>query len=189
MSEADYRIKIDKTLEQYFYIDREVWSVCGSKRIDYVLKCKESDVLFGLEVKDKIIHRGAKIGEYLKQASNYTTLEFNSKFDKTKIPVFISPAISDLYKEVKPGTLKRVKGVETFEAFHKSDSKHSNINSLIGSFNVGEIRKFEYIHNVYGHKWFSFIFKNMEVWRSYNRYGNERLNKYYYDKMMLLINK
>lgn len=189
MSEEDYRYKIDKTLEQYFYIDREVWSVCGSKRIDYVLKCKESDVLFGLEVKDKMIHRGSDIGKYLKQAYGYSELIFNSKFEKSKVPIFISPAVSKFYKEVKPDSYKNIKGIETFEPFHNSQSKHANINGLIGSFNVGEIRKFIYEHKIYGYKYFSFIFRNSEIWRSRNNYTDIKLNENNYNKMMQLINK
>lgn len=189
MAEKDYREKIDPFLKKYFNIDTEVWSVDMTARIDYVLQCKESNILFGLEVKDKIIHRGTQIGKYLKQAERYSKLEFKSKFDTTQIPIFISPAISDIYKEVKPKTIKMIGHSEYHEVFHKSDSKHSNINSLIGCFNVGEIRSFEYVHSVYGLKWFSFIFKNLEVWRSENRYENKKLNEYNYNKMMQIIKK
>lgn len=184
-TEQEYRNRIDKTLEYYFNIDREVWSDDGKKRIDYVLQCKESKVLFGLEVKRKMIHKGSEIGKYLKQASNYSKLKFKSKFETSQIPIFISPAISDIYKEVKAKSYKYKNGVETFEPHHSSESKHSNINSLVGSFNVGEIRKF--IFN--GKKIFSFIFKNSEIWRSDCNYDNIRLKENNYTKMMQLIKK
>lgn len=176
MSEQEYRTKIDMTLEHYFDIDREVWSVCMNKRIDYVLRCRKSGVLFGLEVKKKEIHKGTAIGKYLLQASEYSKLVFRSKFGLTKMLIFISPAISSIYKEIKPGTLKLSKGKEYFEIMHPLKSKHSNINSLIGVFGVGEIRNYE--------TYFSFIIKNSEVWNS--KYGLKENN---YNKMFDLINK
>lgn len=184
MTEKEYRYKIDKTLEVHFNIDREVWSVDGTARIDYVLQCKESLALFGLEVKKNMIHRGTEIGKYLKQAERYTKLKFNSKFNTTEVPIFISPAISEIYKEVKPDSYKFVSGKETFEPYHNSDSKHSNINSLIGCFNIGEIRKFKNRQGPY----FSFIFKNSEIWKSDNTYG-PKINENNYKKMLVLIKK
>jgi len=174
MNEQDYRNNIDKVLIKYFDIDTEVWSVCMNKRIDYILRCKKSGVLFGLEVKQKNIHKGTEIGKYLLQASEYSKLVFRSKFGLTKMLIFISPAISSIYKEIKQETLKISKGKEYFEIMHPLKSKHSNINSLVGSFGVGEIRSFE--------KSFSFIIKNSEVWSSVNG-----LNENNYNRMFDLI--
>lgn len=192
MSEQDYREKIDKYLVDYFYIDREVWSTDKTSRIDYVLECKESCVLFGLEVKDKTIRRGAQVGEYLKQALRYSDLEFDSKFGVKKIPIFISPAISSIYREVVSGSKRIIDGDEYWQSYHKENSKHSNVNSLIGSFNVGEIRTISEINYYY----FAFIFKNKLIWRSekyytelpkYKPYIYPRLNEGNYKEMLRIL--
>ena len=60
--------KIDKTLEKYFDIETECVSFCKKKRIDYILRCKKSDALFGLEVKNTYRKRGNDIGKFAKQS-------------------------------------------------------------------------------------------------------------------------
>ena len=89
--EDRYRERINKYLINDFEMDFEVWSECSTKRIDYILKCRESGYLFGLEVKKKEHLTGTKLGNYLKQASNYSNLKFKTKFLPVpeKILIFI----------------------------------------------------------------------------------------------------
>jgi hypothetical protein len=76
--EDRYRKIINSHLIKKFEMEFEVWSECMTKRIDYILKCRESGYLFGLEVKSKEHLTGTKLGEYLKQASSYSKLKFKT---------------------------------------------------------------------------------------------------------------
>jgi len=168
--EDQYRAKIDLYFEKYFIVHREVKSTDKTSRIDYVLKCKESGACFGVEVKSELHMRGQKLGMYLKQAERYSTKEWSSNLIvNKKLPIFITPAISNSIKQIIPQTLqiqnrKYVDGKfvecssEYYQAFHNSNDEHSNMNSFLGAFKVGEIRK---INNI-----FVFIMNNKPIWRS-----------------------
>lgn len=160
--EEKYRYKINKVLLEYFYLDDEVWSDCGTKRIDYALKCKKSGIIFGLEVKKQEHLRGVELGNYLLQASNYSELKFNTIFSKEpiRLMIFISPAISNVICEIKPESKIVIQRKEYFELYHKYKDKHSNVNSFIGCFNVEEIRSTE----SYKVNYFYFLFKNHIIW-------------------------
>lgn len=163
--EEIYRQKIDKTLERYFEIEREVSSSCGSFRIDYVLKCKESNVCFGLEVKSEKRMRGNNFGKYLKQASNYSSLLWESKWGTQKMLIFIAPAISNSFINVREKFYDNVNKRELYTSQHESYHEHSNVNGLIGQIcNIGEIRSFKGYYNV--EPYFAFIFRNKIIWSS-----------------------
>lgn len=166
--EEKYRKIIDIQFIKYFDIDSEVWSECGTKRIDYVLHCKRSNVLFGIEVKKSEHLRGVELGKYLLQAHNYSKIKFKTKFSNKpeKMLIFITPAISNVIKEIKPETLKIIDTREYYEAFHNSYAGVSNVNSMIGVFNVGEIKSRAYRDPKYNY--FYFIYKNKFVWDSKN---------------------
>lgn len=178
MNESEYRYKIDQYLKKYFDIDREVRSICGKSRIDYVLRCKNTGAIFGLEVKANNHFRGEKIGLYLIQAYKYSEMYFNTKFIKneSKILIFISPAISNFIKQIVPESIEKRRingeGAEYCKIFHKSDHLHSNVNSMIGAFNVGEVRQRKYNNSFY------FSFKNKVIWSS-NGGLNEKNYKFY----------
>jgi hypothetical protein len=176
--EAEFRDRIDKVLDQYFEKEIEVVSVCKSKRIDYVLKCKTSGVIFGLEVKSMQRMRGQKFGLYLKQASNYSSLLWNTKFGKIKLLIFISPAISNSFINVKEKIF--INDIEYYISQHNSNHEHSNVNSFIGDvFNIGEIRQFKENNK----SLFKFMYRNKVIWESnsknkvrwihYNFYNNK----------------
>lgn len=178
MNEKEYRKKIDKHLEGYFEVEREVYSQ-NKKRIDYILKCKASSVLFGVEVKSTQHMTGVDIGKYIIQASGYYYELWKTKFsDKpVRLQIFITPAISNFIKQIKPETKKVITStsgnvIEYYESFHSSDHEHSNVNSMLAAFNIGEIRK---INNE-----FKFIYANKVIWSSYKT-PNCRLHKNNFD--------
>lgn len=167
--EESYRAKIDKWLEAFFYIEREVNSVQG-RCIDYVLTCNTSGVMFGLEVKKNGQFRGVEAGKYLKQAQDYTTHEWITSKGAQRLPIFISPAISNSYKEIRMESLQQEwenafsSPTETYVSKHHHLHEHSNMNSLIGHVcGVGEIRK---IVGFGGKKCVAFCYMNKIIWRS-----------------------
>jgi hypothetical protein len=168
--EEDYRNKIDVHLSAHFEIDREVWST-EKKRIDYVLKCKKSGALFGLEVKANKIRRGREYGKYLKQASDYSKQTWQHKFGApSKLLIFISPAFSSHFfqidKEYKP--LKNGY-FNYYKPFHDIDSSHQNLNSLIGELcNLGEVKTFKHYYNGSTINYFALLFRNKFIWSSLN---------------------
>jgi hypothetical protein len=167
-AEEQYRNEIDKTLKLFFELDVEVWSV-EHRRIDYILRCKKSGSLFGLEVKHINHMRGEKIGEYLLQASDYSTMNWKTKFSisPVKVPIFITPAISNTVKQVLVESRTIIDGNEYYQAKHQSTHEHTNINSMIGcGFNVGEIRSFKLEKYGKPFNYFAFIFNNKPIWRS-----------------------
>jgi hypothetical protein len=160
--EEEYRIKIDKHLERYFIIDREIKSVCNKYRIDYILQCKESKKLFGLEVKSEKRMRGNDFGKYLKQASNYSNCQWYSKFGKVKVLIFITPAISNSFINITK--MEYLNGKEIYYSQHDRNHEHSNVAGLIGQgFNIGEIRSFK---GYYVNDYFSFMYRNKTIWSS-----------------------
>jgi hypothetical protein len=159
--EEEYRIKIDKHLERYFIIDREIKSVCNKYRIDYILQCKLSKCLLGVEVKSENRMRGNDFGKYLNQARNYSNCEWYSRFGKVKVLIFITPAISNYFINVIK--MDYLHGKEIYYSQHERNHTHSNVNGLIGQIcNIGEIRSFE---SHYG-KYFAFIYRNKIIWSS-----------------------
>ena len=174
--EEQYRLMIDPYFERYFNVEREVWST-GKRRIDYVLQCKESFKLFGVEVKHLEHMRGIDIGAYIKQASDYSNHFWKTKFaiKPIKLMIFITPAISNFIKQVEPKSKlllspswyhgqqqSNIKG-EYYQAFHRSDHDHSNVNSMLSAFSIGEIKS---INNK-----IKFIYSNKLIWTSCNKWS------------------
>jgi len=191
--EEQYRTKIDSYFEYYFNIQREVWS-CEGRRIDYILQCKESNAIFGVEVKHENHMRGEKMGEYLLQAHDYSKMKWKTQFlnEPIKVMIFITPAISNTVKQVvvESKTIlnrKFIDGIETewpaeyYQAKHESTHEHSNINSWISAFGIGEIRKFD-------QRYFAFMFNNKPIWRSYNSNRLHEINYNFYMNKLTFIN-
>lgn len=178
--EEQYRQKIDPWLEKYFNLDREVWSVCGKYRLDYILQCKLSKALLGLEVKSEERMRGNDFSKYLNQARNYTDYKWSSKFGVTKALIFITPAISNHYINITK--MEYLNGKEIYYSKHDRNHEHSNVNGLIGGgFNIGEIRSFE---NYFG-KYFAFMYRNKVIWKSSLKDKIHHENyKFYNDKLL-----
>jgi hypothetical protein len=178
--EEEYRNKIDKHLSQYFDIEREIKSVCGKYRIDYILQCKLSKCLLGLEVKSENRMRGNDFGKYLKQASNYSDCEWYSKFGKVKVLIFITPAISNSFINITK--MEYLNGKEIYYSQHDRNHEHSNVGGLIGQIcNIGEIRSFK---GYYGNDYFSFMYRNKTLWSSRLKGKIHEVNyNFYNDKL------
>lgn len=181
-AENQFRVKLDKVLNRYFELDVEVWCLSKKYRIDYVLKCKTSGLLFGLEVKSQEHFNGSRSGKYLKQAEQYTHEAWLTKFSDIAaiLPIFICPAISDYYisihKDVGRVPIKQ-QHYEYYPAQHTKDSGHQNMNGLIGAaFDIGELRNL-------GYK-FGFSFRNNFVWEYH--FGRKRagIDRERYNKML-----
>ena len=184
--EEQYRSMIDPHFEEHFNVQREVWST-EKRRIDYVLQCKETHALFAVEVKHLEHMRGVDIGAYIKQASEYSNHYWKTKFaiKPIKLMIFITPAISNFIKQVIPkskvllypywhhGEQESNIKEEYYQSFHRSDHNHSNVNSMLSAFNIGEIRK---INNA-----ICFIYANKLIWRSKYPWNNRKLHKENYD--------
>jgi hypothetical protein len=176
-SESDFRVKIDKAFEPYFYLYREVVEFQGRLRIDYILQCRKTHVFFGLEVKRPNLpnqkKRGRDWGAFMKQASNYATKYwFIENFLPFQVPVFTLPSISQYFIEVDlERKMLNHENWEYYPAKHKAEHSHSNVNSLIGTaLGVGEVRKFPpYIdyRGVSKGPNFGLYFNNFEIWHSY----------------------
>lgn len=143
--ELGFRVKIDPFLEEHFHVEREVRSTTG-RRIDYVLMCKRSNVLFGLEVKSTKHMTRQWIARFLMQANDYSKLRWKTSFspEPVKVMVFIAPAVSNTVKQVIPESMRPIPGTfnETYQSYHASTHDHTNVNSFISeAFNVGEIRQ------------------------------------------------
>jgi hypothetical protein len=178
--EESYRAKIDKYLERYFIIDREIKSVCNNYRIDYILQCKESKKLFGLEVKSEKRMRGNDYGKYLKQARYYSASEWYSRFGKVKVLVFITPAISNHFINITK--MDYLDGKEIYYSQHTKNHEHCNMHGLISEANdIGEIRSFK---DYYGNDYFSFMYKNKPLWSSRLKGKIHEVNyNFYNDKL------
>jgi len=182
--EEKYRNAIDPFFEKYFNVEREVWST-ENRRIDYVLQCKISNALFGVEVKHSEHMRGEKMGAYLLQAHDYSKMFWDTKFapGPVKLQIFITPALSNTVKQVIPesklilqrrysGGIQTNEDAEYYQAYHRSDHEHTNINSWLSAFGIGEIRQLNQGYVI-------FSYNNKIIWRSkYERLHEVNYNFY-----------
>lgn len=176
--EEIYRNKINILLYKYFNVQEEAYSISG-KRIDYILQCKSSNAIFGLEVKSEKHKRGIDIGKFLKQAEGYVSELWKTKFLKEpgKIIIFIAPAISASFVQLANPKEIPIKhnNYDYMSMFHPMLCDHSNVNSWIGeAHGIGEIRK-----HSYRDKEFTLTFMNKIIWESCKGIG--KLRKMHYD--------
>jgi hypothetical protein len=176
--EQEYRQKIDKWLSMYFFIEREVYSTDG-KKIDYVLKCKESKSLFGLEVKSENHKRGNNYVIFLKQANSYNSKKWKTSFyvEPTQLPIFIAPAISRDLKQIVVESKIKHNNLDYYRLFHNTSVKHCNAHGLIsGLLDIGEIKNYQ-------NDKFCFMYHNCDIWTSYinpkHRFKEYRYTKYW----------
>lgn len=190
-SEEDYRKAIDVHLSAHFDIDREVWST-EKKRIDYVLRCKKTGALFGLEVKANKIRKGREYGKYLKQASEYSKQTWRHRFgEPCKLLIFISPAFSSHFLQIDKNVEPIKLGFHTYyKPFHEINGTHQNLNSLLGELcNLGEVKTFKHFHHNQKINYFAFMFRNKFIWSSLNtthaRAGLHKPNYDFYHQKLL----
>jgi hypothetical protein len=136
-------------LSKYFLVFLEVWDTTHKFRIDLVIIHKsdtEKKYPIGVEIKLVGKKRGKDLALWLKQASNYASLNFNV-FGKCLIVT--CPQISDYY--MKEGSMMHHHDQSTLYA--------NNIGDFIGQFNVGELQKIDQ-HNC------RIVFKGQVIWDS-----------------------
>jgi hypothetical protein len=182
--EESYRAKIDPFFEKYFDVDREVSSDCGKYRIDYLLRCKESNAVFGVEVKSEVRKRGRDFALYIKQAQNYRSAYWNSKrFGLVNTIVFITPAVSNFITNVNPDNCitipKNGLNVIYAEILHPLEHPHNNFHTFLGELcEIGEIKSFT--NNTGNH--FQFIYRGKTIWSSLNKLHKKNHETYFIPK-------
>jgi hypothetical protein len=186
-SESDFRVKMDAVLSRYFIIYPEVTQNNGRLRIDYILKCRKSGLLLGMEVKRPNLtnqqKKGRDWGLFLNQAVKYSKQIWNiPHHHPQRVPVFIYPPVSKYFIEVDLSrNVLNYESWEYYPAKHKAEHSHTNVNSLISTVTgVGELRTFpcenDYRGNNRGAN-FGFYFNNFEIWHSYRGMHKKNYNQ------------
>jgi hypothetical protein len=182
LSEKEYSdTKVQPFFEKYFYIQREVRSVCKKGRLDYVLQCKKSSLFFGVELKRNKKLRGWNLAKNVMQCQEYTKMEFQTVLNDypVKMPIFIMPGISMQFIQVdfesKGHAVYKIQNQlnKYYRAQHDIESSHHNLNSFIGTaFGVGEVKKVsvvlmskeDYINPIKEPAQVMFILNNKIIW-------------------------
>ena len=171
-SEKEISELLQQHLSLYFYVNTEIWSKCGKYRIDLIIKDKNSEAIFGIEIKKIDYKRGHDIGEHIKQAINYSNSEFIIYDKFIKIPVFVAPPISyTLLMCPEPETMKIIDGKEYFHDRHEKTHEHHTVNGMVGALGIGEIRT--YIDIYTKKQYMNFMFSNKIIWSSRGNWNYE----------------
>ena len=126
----------------FFEVQREVWSECGTRRIDMLLSI-QGKYHFGIECKAPDKKRGEQIGRYIQQAHSYTHLKWKYRNDiSVQVPIFICPALSYKYFILNEHEVV-IDGKKYHQDRHSQLHSHHTINGMLGVWNVGEVRKTE----------------------------------------------
>lgn len=166
MTEKELQCKLANRLNEYFTVEREVKTTCGTGRIDLVLKCRRSNAVLGVEVKKVERKRGRDAGVLHKQAVRYAQSEFTAfSTHYTRIPVFIYPALSYNYL-ISPEEMRLIDGREYFSDRHNRSHTHHFVNGWLGAWNVGELRVYLYK----GKNYIRFMFNNETIWTNQPQY-------------------
>lgn len=133
-NEFELQDKLEKYFSKNFHVFREVWSTDNKKRIDIILIHKsdmKKEYPFGIEVKIDDKKSGKQIALWLKQAVTYSQKTFKN-FGKCHI--LTAPQLSyDYFTE----------GTKMTKHEYSTMPQHSNINTFLGQFNIGEVMKLE----------------------------------------------
>lgn len=183
MSEQEFKNELILSYSKHFIVEKEVWSKCGKRRIDLVLThLIYKDISFGMECKRPNKKRGKDIGEYIKQAHDYSKLEWNCDGIYKKIPILICPPLSYKYFILNEKTII-IDGKKWHQDRHDENNFHHTINSFLAAFNVGEVRK------KHGKYYFSFnnetIFDTVE----YNKNNETFTNHIHFNNYNELIKR
>lgn len=130
--EQKVRAVLEKELNYYFDLMPEQYFDNSLKHIDYVAKCKNTGVMFGIECKDSERFKAPDIEEAIWQCMEYSLLTYQGNL----IPIF-------LYPEYSHRVLQNIK----IPIHHKIEShEHSTFNGMAANLhNFGEIRRRQYI--------------------------------------------
>lgn len=161
MTEKELQEKLFIYLSKYFHVYSEIYDITNKFRIDLIIVHK-SDLLkkypIGIEIKINEKKRGNDLGKWLKQASNYSNLNFKG-FGKCLIMIY--PPIQLNYlregflmnnhegnKEKTDNVIKNIPAENQNEAQFCGSN---NISTFLGSFNIGEILKTTNNKDLYFH--------------------------------------
>ena len=167
--EKELQHRLANWLSEWFYVRLEVSST-ANKRLDIIATCKQTNLSYGIELKKNESKRGEEIGKWIKQAHEYSSMQWpdygvNGKPTYSQIPIFVYPRISYtmLYRPEKETCIK-IKGKEYYADRHCEYSGHHTVTGLLGVFNVGELR---YINS---RKDVGFVYSNKVVWTNKKDY-------------------
>lgn len=134
ITEAELQVKMVKYLTPFFFVEPEVWSTDGKKRIDLVI-VHRSDLSkkypIGIEIKKDDKKRGKELALWLKQATIYTEKEFTGY---GKCLIITCPQVSGYY-------LKEGEFMNQHE-FESGYSQDNNIATFLSEFKIGEFQKY-----------------------------------------------
>lgn len=141
MTEQKFKEKLISIFENHFIVKPERDSKCETRRIDIVLTHKIlKEISFGIECKRPDRKRGEEIGMYVKQAFNYSQLEWECNGEFKKIPILLCPPLSYKYFILNEKETI-IENNKWHKDRHQEDDNHHSFNGFLGVFNIGEVRK------------------------------------------------
>lgn len=167
LTEKQLQNNLGNWLKKFFDVYFEVWDATGKHRIDLILVHKsdlKKEFPIGIEIKLDCKKRGKDLANWLKQSTNYSTLNFKN-FGKCII--FVYPQITFDY--LNEGNKM------SQHTFDSAMFFQNNINTFIGQYKVGEIMKYS---NILSKKHVVFIYSGSKIWDSeYNQFNVENIKK------------
>jgi hypothetical protein len=134
ITEDELQNKLAKYLARYFYVEREIWSTNGKRRIDLAMIHKsdtERKYPIGIEIKTFNKKTGADAGKWLKQAWTYSELDF---IGYGRMLIIVAPQFSEnVFSE---GKLMH-KHVQ-----NDSATQDHNVATFLCQFNIGEFQRY-----------------------------------------------
>lgn len=183
MTEDELVDSFVKHFSKWFDIEREVRDDNKIGRIDILMQCKVSEVIFGVECKNPDLRKGTDVAEVIMQAVQYSRLSFHGK----RIPVFLVPSIS--HNQLACAKERKViEGKEWILDKHDQNHRHHTVNGLLGKFNIGEIRRI----GLNGGAFYDFTFSNQVIYTTkkvWNTDDIEGLQKENYTTLIRKINQ
>lgn len=177
---------VDKVVAHFspwFQISREVYDDKKIGRIDLIFQDHHTGTIFGVECKSPGNKKGTNIGDIILQAVQYSRLQFWGK----KIPIFLVPSITHNQLGCIYQT-KVIDGETWFKDKHNLSHRHHTVNGLLGSWNIGEVRK---IHEP-GQVFYDFTFSNQVIYSTKKLYKSDDihgLHKENYTELLRKINQ
>ena len=178
MTEEQLSAAFCHKFSQWFYIQTEVNPIGSMKRIDVVMKHKTNqDYVFGVELKNPNHKQGTQIEAWLKQATEYASMQYYINSKPRKIPVLIYPALSSLFfqKDFEYEPIEK-DGFKYYRPKHNEFHEHSNVNIFTAMVGLGEIRQTE-LNSRTG---YAIIFRNKLLWHECKHSGIHEVNYNHY---------
>jgi hypothetical protein len=163
-------------LRKHFAVKTEVTDITGKCRIDVIAVCRETQAVFGVEMKHSDKRRGEELGKIIQQCSRYANTLFPNHMGRyVKVPIFLAPPLSYNILVMNEKSII-FEGQEYIKDRHKRTDTHHTINGMLGTFNVGELRNFEYKY--------AFMFSNKVIWDN-----RAKLHRSNYEQLIKKINE